>query len=107
MAVTRRDNETTKTEDSVKKAQQSNKGSFHEGSETPTVLFIVDNGNKAKQVSVKTGVSDNAYVEILSGLQGNEQVIKGNFKAVSKDLKDKASIKVDNSANATLGTEGS
>ena len=96
LAVTRRDNEDVKAADSVKKVREANKGEFHEGDETPTIVFTVDK-KTAKKVHVKTGISDNAYVEILSGLQGGEEVVKGNFRAVSKDLEDGKKIKVDNS----------
>jgi HlyD family secretion protein len=46
---------------------------------------------------VKTGISDNSYVEIISGLTGDEEVVKGNYAAVSKDLEDGKLVKVDNS----------
>ena len=36
------------------------------------------------------------YVEVLSGLNGGEEVIKGNFRAVSKELEDGKKVKVDN-----------
>jgi HlyD family secretion protein len=101
MAVTRRDNEEAKAQDSLKKAQQAGKGTFQEGNETPTIVFIVEKG-KAKQVPVKTGVSDNSYVEILSGLTGSEEIIKGNFRAVSKELSTGKSVKVDNSGTQVL-----
>lgn len=101
LSVTRRDNDDAKAADSVKKVRESNKGEFHEGDETPTIVFSVVKG-EAKKVHVKTGISDNAYVEILSGLQGGEEVIKGNFRAVSKDLDDSKKVKVDNSGK-TVG----
>ena len=96
MAVTRREDDETHAQDSIKAVQQANKGTFHEAETTPTIVFIVDKG-VAKRVSVKTGISDNAYVEILSGLKGGEEVIKGNFRAVSKELDNGKAVKVDNS----------
>ncbi len=99
MSVTRRDNDDEKAADSIKKVQQANKGEFHEGEEIPTIVFVVDKG-AAKKTSIKTGISDNAYVEILSGLKGDEEIVKGNFRAVSKDLDDGKKVKVDNSGKA-------
>lgn len=96
LSVTRRDNEDAQAADSIKKVRQANKGTFHEGDENPTVVFVIDKG-VAKKVHVRTGISDNAYVEVISGLKGNEEVVKGNFRAVSKDLEDGKKIKVDNS----------
>ena len=97
MAVTRRLDENMQAEDSIKKAKEASKGEFHEAEDIPTIVFVTNKG-KAKQVKVKTGISDNSYVEVLSGLKGDEEVIKGNFRAVSKDLEDGKAIKVDNAA---------
>ena len=93
-AVTRRDNAGTKV-DSAKKASATS-GTTTE--ETPVVVFVVGKDSRVKMVQVKTGISDNAYVEILSGLVGDEEIAKGNYTAVSKDLEDKSLVKVDNSA---------
>lgn len=60
----------------------------------PSVVFIADKG-KAKMVKVKTGISDNGYIEIIEGLKEGEIVISGSFMAVSKLLKDGSPIKVD------------
>jgi HlyD family secretion protein len=100
LSVTRRDNEDAQAADSIKKVRQANKGIFHEGDENPTVVFTVDKGGVAKLVHVRTGISDNAYVEVLDGLKGDEEVVKGNFRAVSKDLEDKKKVKVDNTGKA-------
>lgn len=56
-------------------------------------VFTLDNG-KAKQIEVKTGIQDNEYIEILSGLNKDEDVICGPYSAVSKILKDKTKVKV-------------
>lgn len=65
----------------------------------PTVVFVNDHG-KAKLVPVKVGISDNAYIEIVSGLDGNEEIVKGNFNAVARELQDKKAIKVENAGGA-------
>ena len=67
--------------------------------EAPTIVFIVENG-KAKSVPVKTGISDNSYVEILSGIKGTEEIIKGNYAAVSKELQDGSAIRVEGAKTA-------
>ena len=51
------------------------------------VVFLVD-GEKAKKVPVKIGVSDEAYWEITDGLNENDEVISGGFRAIGKDLED-------------------
>lgn len=58
------------------------------------VVFIRD-GNTAKLNSVEVGISDNGFIEVLSGLKEGEEIISGNYTAVSKDLQDKSKIKVE------------
>ncbi len=60
----------------------------------PSVVFLQD-GNKAKMVKVKTGISDNGYIEITDGLKEGDKIITGNFIAVSKKLDDGSLIRVD------------
>jgi HlyD family secretion protein len=57
------------------------------------MVFINDNG-KAKTISVKTGIQDDEYIEIKSGLKGDEDVIDGPFSAISRLLKNGDEIKV-------------
>jgi HlyD family secretion protein len=104
MAVTRRDNEDTQAADSIKKLREANKGTFHEDDESSALVFIVRK-DTAKSVTVKTGISDNNYVEILDGLKGGEEVVKGNFRAVSKELENGKIVKVDNSGKSTIAKE--
>jgi len=43
------------------------------------VVYTVTDENKAKRVEVTTGISDETYVQILSGLKAGEKVVtKGN-----------------------------
>ncbi|MEO6303430.1 MAG: HlyD family efflux transporter periplasmic adaptor subunit, partial [Bacteroidia bacterium] len=56
-------------------------------------VFIVNNG-KSKQVEVKTGIQDNDFIEISSGLANNQEVICGPYSAVSKSLKEGTKIKI-------------
>ncbi len=51
------------------------------------VVFINDKG-VAKQVEVKTGISDYDNIEITSGLNDSSQVVTGPFLVVSKRLKE-------------------
>ncbi len=59
------------------------------------LIFIVDN-NAAKKENVKTGISDDSYIEILEGAQEGQEVVKGSFKAITKELEDGTKVKVDN-----------
>jgi len=55
-------------------------------------VFIYNNG-MARQVNVKSGIQDNDYIEILSGLKKGDEVICGPYSAVSKLLRDKSKVK--------------
>ncbi|MCB0704774.1 MAG: efflux RND transporter periplasmic adaptor subunit [Saprospiraceae bacterium] len=49
------------------------------------VVFLVS-GDTVRQVVVTTGVQDDDYIQILSGLSGGEQVVTGPYDAVSRNL---------------------
>ena len=57
------------------------------------VVFIVEDG-KAKMVEVETGISDDTYIQITSGLRGGELVIIGPYKAVSRTLKPDTPVRI-------------
>ncbi len=59
------------------------------------VIFVVDN-NASKKEEVKTGISDDSYIEITEGVQEDQEVVKGSFKAINKELEDGKKVKVDN-----------
>jgi HlyD family secretion protein len=58
------------------------------------VIFLVDNG-KAKLVVVETGISDDNYLEIKKGVSGDEEVISGSYRAISRELNDGSVVRVD------------
>ena len=58
-------------------------------------MFVVE-GNKARLHKVETGIQDNTYIQILSGLSEGDEVVTGPYRAVSKSLKNDDTIeKVD------------
>jgi len=58
------------------------------------VVFLIKNG-KAKMVGVETGLSDDNYISILSGLEGGEEVVSGSYKAISRELNDGLQVRVE------------
>jgi HlyD family secretion protein len=62
------------------------------------VVFVVEDGKpqKVKMVEVKTGISDDKYIEITEGLQPDQEIVKGPYKSISKELEEGSIIKVDN-----------
>ncbi|MBK7183838.1 MAG: efflux RND transporter periplasmic adaptor subunit [Bacteroidetes bacterium] len=60
-------------------------------------VFVYSDG-KAKMVKVKTGIQDNNYIQIISGINAGDEIISGPYSAVSKQLKDAMEVtKVDKS----------
>ena len=59
------------------------------------VVFTVE-GDKAKMVPVKRGLSDEAYYEILEGLAEGQEIVTGSYKAIARELEDDKPAKVDN-----------
>lgn len=72
-------------------AQPKKQNGFNKPKE---IVFIVKDG-KAKQVEVETGISDDNYIHIKSGLSGGEQVVTGSYKAISRELSDGAIVRVE------------
>ena len=57
---------------------------------------FVFTGGKVKQVLITTGIQDDTYILVKSGLKGNEEIVSGPFTAISKSLKDGGKVeKVD------------
>lgn len=51
------------------------------------VVFINDNG-VAKQVEVETGISNNTYIQIMSGLEAGQEIVTGSYRILSRELED-------------------
>jgi HlyD family secretion protein len=58
------------------------------------VVFIVSNDLARKRV-VKTGISSDSYIEILSGVDEGESVVKGSYRAISRDLEDSTRVRIE------------
>lgn len=58
------------------------------------IVFIVKN-NKAKTVNVETGISDDNFIEIKTGLDTGQMVVSGSYRAISKELADGSNVRVE------------
>lgn len=58
-----------------------------------TLVFITD-GKYAIARDVKTGIQDNNYIEITSGIQDSDRIISAPFSAISKKLSDSTLIEI-------------
>jgi HlyD family secretion protein len=61
------------------------------------VVFI-KNGGKAEMVKVTTGIADDSYMEIKSGIKPGDEVISGSYSAISRKLKEGAKVAYDKEA---------
>jgi HlyD family secretion protein len=60
----------------------------------PIEVVFTRDGERAKMIPVKIGISDDSYWEITQGLKEGEEVVSGGYRAISKDLEDGKKVKV-------------
>ncbi|OGB60621.1 MAG: hypothetical protein A2Y94_03190 [Caldithrix sp. RBG_13_44_9] len=59
------------------------------------VVFLVNDGLvEAKQV--KTGIQSDTHIEIIDGLSENDEIVIGNYRAISQDLRNGSNVMVQN-----------
>jgi HlyD family secretion protein len=58
-------------------------------------VVFVKNGGKAQMVKVTTGIADDSYMEIKSGIKPGDEVISGSYSAISRKLKEGAKVSYD------------
>src|SRR3989441_734229 len=58
------------------------------------VVFLKKSG-KAEMAKVTTGISDDTYTEIKTGIQPGDEVISGSYSAISRKLKEGAKVTFD------------
>jgi len=57
------------------------------------VVFAITEG-KAWMKKVKTGIQDNSYIEIVEGLDPEDEIVVAPYSAISRQLKDDQSVEV-------------
>lgn len=65
------------------------------------IVFVVENG-VAKSLIVSTGISDNQFIHITSGLTGEESIVIGSYRAIAKELSDGKKVIVEDSKKNQL-----
>lgn len=58
-------------------------------------VFTMGKDGKAHWVKVTTGIADDTYMEIKSGVQPGDDVISGSYSAISRKLKDGAKVELE------------
>jgi HlyD family secretion protein len=80
-----------KKKDSAEMAAST--GIVSEQNELHEVVFVVS-GDTAKLREVKTGIQDNNFIEIISGIEREEQVVTAPYSAISRRLKDGSMVEI-------------
>ena len=93
-SVTARSNNMLVSENAGESNSSSTKKKDNSNDKVKEIVFIVKNG-KAVSVPVTTGISDDNYIQVVSGLKGGEEVVSGSYSAISKELHDGANVKVE------------
>jgi HlyD family secretion protein len=75
--------------------ERAEKAAQKEEREKISKVVFLKKGNKAQSVKVTTGISDDTYTEIKSGIQPGDEVISGSYSAISRKLKDGAKVALD------------
>ncbi len=84
-----------KEEEKKEGDQQQGEGTTMTNAKPVECAFVVENG-KAKMTPVKRGISDEGYVEIISGVDEGIELITGSYKAINRELEDGSIVKIDN-----------
>ena len=83
-SVTVREKDEDEDEDKKKKDEEE---------ELEEVVFI-KSGDTVRMEVVTTGIQDDEYIEVLSGIELDEEVVTGPYSAVSKKLKDGKNVRI-------------
>jgi len=75
--------------------ERAEKAAQKEEREKISKVVFLKKGNKAQIVKVTTGISDDTYTEIKSGIQPGDELISGSYSAISRKLKDGAKVTLD------------
>ena len=63
------------------------------------IVFMVENDGTVAARQVKTGIQSDDLIEILSGIEADEEVVTGSYRAISTDLQNGAQVDVNNDPN--------
>jgi HlyD family secretion protein len=75
--------------------ERAEKAAQKEEREKLSKVVFLKRGGKAQMVKVTTGISDDTYTEIKSGVQPGDEVISGSYSAISRKLKDGVKVALD------------
>ena len=78
--------------------ERQEKAAQREEREKLSKVVFLKKGSKAQSAKVTTGISDDTYMEIKSGVEAGDEIISGSYSAISRKLKDGAKVSYDKEA---------
>src|SRR5881628_1032493 len=75
--------------------ERAEKAAQQEEREKLVKVVFLKKGNKAQMAKVTTGISDDTYTEIKSGIQAGDEGISGSYSVISRKLKDGIKVTYD------------
>ncbi|MPM16491.1 Macrolide export protein MacA [bioreactor metagenome] len=81
------------TTDKNQQKTDEKKNNVKENDVVTEFVFVVENG-VAKRRTVKTGIQDNEYIQILDGLKKDEVVIVAPYSAIAKKLQGEEKVEI-------------
>ena len=63
------------------------------------IVFMVEDDGSVVARQVETGIQSDDIIEILSGVDADEEVVTGSYRAISTDLQNGAQVDVNNDPN--------
>jgi HlyD family secretion protein len=67
------------------------------------VVFVVKAGEVAA-AGVKTGIQSETHIEIIAGLAEGDEIVVGNYRAISQLLQNHSKILIEKENNENLAT---
>lgn len=71
----------------AKEAENSDSAPKKDSKAPVKEVVFVASGDTVKMIEVKTGIQDNQYIQIMSGLTGEEEVIAAPYSLIARKLK--------------------
>lgn len=65
------------------------------------IVFMVEDDGSVVARQVETGIQSDDIIEILSGVDADEEVVTGSYRAISTDLQNGAQVDVNNDKNGS------
>jgi len=92
--TTRSDSSLVEGSEETEETEETEEVKDDDEEEKNEVVFIVNDESKAEFVKVKTGIQDNNYIQILEGVEEDDEIITAPYNAISKKLKADAVVEV-------------